>query len=172
MKLLSSNNKLLKSANNEFFGSDLEEKSVTITENGTTTSTPSEGKAGISEVEVITNVSGGGDEIESFSRNFAIKKSTVTIGANNVTNAVELVIYLLSLCETVYRSDSCIYIELHPKESYAYSEFGSALYAANSLTRRYRDGWSNAGTSSSYDAVAVEGSVYDIFYIERYTAPY
>lgn len=39
---------------------DLEAKSITITENTTTTITPTSGKDGLSSVEIITNVSGGG----------------------------------------------------------------------------------------------------------------
>ena len=39
---------------------DLETKSITITENTTTTITPTQGKDGMSSVQVTTNVSGGG----------------------------------------------------------------------------------------------------------------
>jgi len=49
---------------------DLESKSVTITENTTTTITPTQGKDGLSSVEVITNVPTGGftPNFVSFSR--------------------------------------------------------------------------------------------------------
>lgn len=40
---------------------DLETKSITITENTTTTITPTSGKDGMSSVEVVTNVSGGNE---------------------------------------------------------------------------------------------------------------
>lgn len=41
---------------------DLETKSITITENTTTTITPTQGKDGLSSVQVTTNVSGGGTD--------------------------------------------------------------------------------------------------------------
>lgn len=45
---------------------DLEEKTVTVTENGTTEITPSTGKDGISKIELTVNVSGGGaGEVDS-----------------------------------------------------------------------------------------------------------
>ena len=43
---------------------DLESKSITITENTTTTITPTTGKDGLSSVQVTTNVSGGGSELD------------------------------------------------------------------------------------------------------------
>lgn len=45
---------------------DLESKEVTITENKTTTITPTQGKDGMSSVEVVTNVSGGADLSDYF----------------------------------------------------------------------------------------------------------
>ena len=44
---------------------DLETKSITITENTTTTITPTQGKDGLSSVEVTTNVSGGGGSVKT-----------------------------------------------------------------------------------------------------------
>lgn len=129
-------------------------------------------KAGELAEKISELSSGGGDTLESVSGNFAIKKATVTVGANNVATVTELAQYLLSLADTSYAENSYIYIELHPKISYVHDEIGCGGIAPLTPTRRYRNGWANISFNYSYNAAAIEGSVYDIFYIERYTAPF
>lgn len=83
---------------------DLETKSITITENTTTTITPTQGKDGLSSVQVTTNVSGGGgsgdtlEETNQVLNNYVSKLTNIpntysTTTQNNVTLYTPVVDY-------------------------------------------------------------------------------
>ena len=104
---------------------DLETKSITITENTTTTITPTQGKDGLSSVEVTTNVSGGGGSVETL---------------NDVNNTIkQYVNYLLSIPET-YPTYTNSNVTLYTPDS------GYTQYVICKNSNKYRIYWTLANS--------------------------
>lgn len=120
-------------------------------------------------IAAIPTGGGGGINLNAFEATV----TTVTVGANSVSNTYDAVQLLLGLANA---TGERAFIFIHEdKSSYVNNEFGAlfagfntAAAAASNIgmtayTRRYRNGaFANTNYGTNYDAKLVEGTKYDV----------
>ena len=136
-------------------GALVAQTSDTVTQNGTVDTTL------INSLTV--NVSGGGDTLSSHF--LVIKKETITVGENSVTNGMNCVSYLMGMLSDP--GDYFVFMSLHEKESYVRKEWAMCLSPKGNGGTGYR--FENGGVTTAmnwgaaYDVLLVPGSVIDVY---------
>lgn len=129
--------------------------SDTATQNGTVDTTL------INSLTV--NVSGGGNTLNSHF--LVIKKETITVGENSVTNGVNCVSYLMGMLSDP--GDYFVFMSQHEKASYVNKEWAMCLSPRGSGGTGYRfaanGSVSTMSWGAAYDVKLVPGSLIDVY---------
>lgn len=112
---------------------------------------------------LTVNVSGGGNTLDSHF--LIIKKETITVGENSVTNGMNCVSYLMGMLSDP--GEYFVFMSQHEKASYVNNEWAMCLSPRGNGGTGYRFG--NGGSvqtmnwGSAYNVVLVPGSLIDVY---------